>query len=266
MDNAMAQDKFTIGTTAEYANHVMAANQYVTGGSAEDREYREGSGIERRPGSKPAAPKKVKLGKQFFAQRGELFFDRMFTEEEVEDATSFDLEGPEATRLKDMVEATVALALEVQSEGYRGQRKTFAKFTPTHSLVPELPATFLGKVKPGNLRTIVALEAELSAREITDGWRPRSEGGSATLREMRDLLRSNGAVDGDGYLVGGIKGQLTEEQSDADVAEMVEATEDALDSFDDGQGAAGEGQQPAPRRSGRVRHDTERAAATRADR
>ena len=30
--------------------------------------------------------------------------------------------------------------------------------------MPELPASFLGMVKPGHLRTIVALEAELIAR------------------------------------------------------------------------------------------------------
>jgi hypothetical protein len=50
-------------------------------------------------------------------------------------------------------------------------RRRYATMQVTHSLVPEPWATFYNKVKPGSLRSFVAVEAELRARSIT-GWTP----------------------------------------------------------------------------------------------
>ena len=64
--------------------------------------------------------------------------------------------------------------------------------------MPEPPSTYLGKVKVGSLQSFVAVEAELTARGITN-WVQRPQPNYTKLTDLRALLPR----DDDGYLIDG---------------------------------------------------------------
>eukprot|EP01052_Picozoa_sp_SAG31_P026497 SAG31_NODE_2404_length_5763_cov_6.902560_4_plen_194_part_00 len=180
------------------------------------------------------------MTQDFSRQRLQLFMQRM-PADDVEVATAQPIGAlPEVGRMQAVARHIVSDAASVAEKelGFR-RRRRYADFTC--DLVPELPSTFLGRVKLGSLRTIVALEAELTARRVT-GWVSTAEANaSAELRrsslpQMRALLQEH--CDADGYLVGGQMGSAatTEaEEEEAEYAELDEAAiadDDAADAFD----------------------------------
>ena len=111
--------------------------------------------------------------------------------------------------------------MQVRSGAVRRRARTFADYTPRLGLVPKLPATFLKLVKPGQVKRLVHLEAELTARGIT-GWVSREDGGTATPAELRRLLPTIN-YEGVDYLEGGVIGDYSEpghgDQADDEGAE-----------------------------------------------
>ena len=95
--------------------------------------------------------------------------------------------------------------------------------------MPKLPATYLNKVKPGQIRKTVDLESELRARGIVDGWTPRSEGGKTPLPDMRRLL----PVDEEGYLADGRMSEVDEVEQEQEETLLRVASLTGLESIED---------------------------------
>jgi hypothetical protein len=206
LDNEIAEDKYKILNAPQYRDRAMRANHYVTGGTAANRERRDGDEPDC---TKPAQPKKFRPSKKSLPMRGNAFYERMFSDDEVKAAAEVDLAGTEKDRLREVACSIVVLAARVaRNEVGTRRRKKYADLVPKFGLVPALPATFQGHVKPTGLTTIVQLEAELRARGIA--FQSRSEGGAVGLSAMRELLKDNGAVNSDGFLIDGVMGLVSE--------------------------------------------------------
>ena len=224
LDNEIAEDKYKILNAAQYRDRAMRANHYVTGGTAANRERHDGD----EPESKSAQPRKYRPSKMSLPMRGNAFYERMFSDDEVKAAAEVDLAGTEKDRLREVACSIVALAARVaRNEVGTRRRKKYADLVPKFGLVPALPATFQGHVKPTGLTTIVQLEAELRARGIA--FQSRSEGGAVGLSAMRDLLKDNGAVNDDGYLIDGVMGLVSE--TALTIAQTLHS-DDAFDALD----------------------------------
>ena len=104
-----------------------------------------------------------------------------------------------------------------------GTRRQYANFACT--LVPQLPTSYLSKVKCGSIRRKKQVVAELHARGIcmVDG-----NGEPLAFQDLRQLL----PADADEYLVGGLLG-------DADMEFDVDELEDV--ELDDEENEGGEG-------------------------
>ena len=255
LDNEIAEDKYKILNAAQYRDRAMRANHYVTGGTAANRERHDGD----EPESKSAQPRKYRPSKMSLPMRGNAFYERMFSDDEVKAAAEVDLAGTEKDRLREVACSIVALAARVaRNEVGTRRRKKYADLVPKFGLVPALPATFQGHVKPTGLTTIVQLEAELCARGVA--FQSRSEGGAVGLSAMRDLLKDNGAVNDDGFLIDGVMGLVSETVLSSAQTLHSDDAFDALDSatsdygldegpVEEGRGEGGEDAEDQPRRS-----------------
>ena len=126
-------------------------------------------------------------------------------------------------------------------------------------IVPALCDAYLGRMKPGKLRSWDAVEAELRKRRMKV---PDPRGSDASIGPALKNLRATLPVDDEGYLRGGwLSAPETEEEvlrddaeaglNDIERMEVVSGTAD-VEAAHVGQAS---GPNPPPRRSGRARKD-----------
>ena len=267
MDNHIVPERYAAAKeVADDPDHSFHGNQNATSGARGKRRRTGEAGAQLQEGMKrPRCRFRSTVAE--LKLRAQMLLERMPSEEDVKAALEV-AAPPQVEALREWATQLVADAAKVkagqQTAPGRQVRASYADLTlkAEHGMteegriVPALCDAYLGRTKPGKLRSWDAVEAELRKRRMPV---PDPRGSNPSIGPGLKELRAALPVDDDGYLRGGwLSAPETEEEALHD---------DAVAGFDDiegmevesgtaGVGVAQAGQATAtvptqPRRSGR---------------